>query len=54
MLKRSVNSVIGVVAVLAFSFGMRAQTAPPQPSEAAKRQKTVPCPSPRPVRNLGC
>ena len=44
MLKRSVNSVIGVVAVLAFSFGMRAQTAPPRPSEAAKRQKTVPAP----------
>jgi hypothetical protein len=39
-----VNSVIGVVAVLAFSLGMRAQTAPPQPPEAPKRQKTVPAP----------
>jgi hypothetical protein len=44
MLKRSVNSVIGVVAVLAFSFGMPAQTAPPQSPEATKRQKAVPAP----------
>jgi hypothetical protein len=44
MLRRSVNSVIGAVAVLAFSFGMRAQNAPPQQPETAKRQKAAPTP----------
>jgi hypothetical protein len=44
MLKRSVNSVIGVVAVLAFSFAMRAQTGPSHQPEAANRQKAAPAP----------
>ena len=44
MLKRSVDSVIGVVAVLAFPFAMRAQTGPSHQPEAAKRQKAAPTP----------
>ena len=35
---------IGVVAVLAFSFGVYAQTAPPQQPEPTKGQKAAPAP----------
>jgi len=44
MLKRYVNSVIGVVAVLTLSFGARAQTAPSQQPAVAKSQKAAPAP----------
>src|SRR4029077_9054758 len=44
MLKQFVKPVIGVVAMLAFSFGMRAQTAPPQQPEAAKARKAASAP----------
>jgi hypothetical protein len=38
------KQLIGAVAVLAFSFGMCAQTAPPQQPEPAKSQKAAPAP----------
>jgi hypothetical protein len=41
---RFVNTVIGVVAALAFSFGLHAQTAPPQQPESAKTHRTAPVP----------
>ncbi len=44
MLKRNVDHVFGVIALLAFSFGMRAQAAPPQQPEAAKAHKAAPAP----------
>jgi hypothetical protein len=44
MLKRFVNPVLGVFAILAFPFGMRAQTAPPSRPEAAKARKAAPAP----------
>ena len=44
MLKRYVNSVIGVVAVLTLSFGARAQTAPSKQPAVAKSQKAAPAP----------
>src|SRR6266849_703933 len=44
MLKRYVNSVIGVVAVLTLSFGARAQTAPSQQPAVARSQKAAPAP----------
>lgn len=44
MPKQFVNPVIGVVAVLALSFGMRAQTAPPRQPVAAKAHKSAPAP----------
>src|SRR6266705_1353979 len=44
MLKRHVNSVIGVVAVLTLSFGARAQTAPSKQPAVAKSQKAAPAP----------
>jgi hypothetical protein len=45
MLKRNVGSIIGVVAVLAFSYRTRAQTAPPQRPQAAKTHRAMPAPS---------
>ena len=44
MLKRYVNSVIGVVAVLTLSFGARAQTAPSKQPAVAKSQKAASAP----------
>jgi hypothetical protein len=44
MLKRHVDPVMAVVAVLAFSFVARAQTPPPQQQEAAKTHKAAPAP----------
>src|SRR5260370_41419153 len=44
MLERFVNSVIGVVALLALSVGARAQTAPSQQPAVAKSQKAAPAP----------
>ena len=38
------KQLIGIVAVLAFSLGMCAQTAPPQQPEPAKSQKAAPAP----------
>jgi len=44
MLKQFVKPVIGAVALLAITFGMHAQTAPPQQPEAAKTRKAAPAP----------
>jgi hypothetical protein len=44
MLKRHVDPVMAVAAVLAFSFVARAQTPPPQQQEAAKTPKAAPAP----------
>lgn len=44
MLTRSIGSVLKAIAVLAFSLGVRAQTAPPQQPEATKTQKTSAAP----------
>jgi hypothetical protein len=46
MLKRFVKTVVGLVAVLALSCGLRAQTSPRQQPEAAKNQKAA-TPAPR-------
>ena len=52
MLNRYVTPVIGVVAILTFSFGTSLQTAPLAKLEAAKIHKAA-RPTPRPVRDLG-
>jgi hypothetical protein len=44
MPKRFVNPIVGGVAMLFFSIGVRAQTAPPQPSGAVKTAKIAPAP----------
>jgi hypothetical protein len=44
MPKRYVNSVIGVVAVLALCLGTRAQTAPPKQPGVAKSHRAAPAP----------
>jgi hypothetical protein len=44
MLNRYVTPVIGVVAILTFSFGTRAQTVLPKQPEAAKIHRVVPAP----------
>jgi hypothetical protein len=44
MLKRNVGSVIGVVVMLALSYGTCAQTAPPQRPEAPKTHRAMPAP----------
>jgi hypothetical protein len=44
MRKRYVNLVIGIVAVLALSFGASAQTAPPKQPEVATNQMAAPAP----------
>jgi hypothetical protein len=41
MLKKFLSVAIGVVAILAIPFGMRAQTAPPQQPDAAKAPKAA-------------
>src|SRR6266853_926287 len=44
MLKRDVNSVIGVAVVLALTLSTRAQTVPPKQPAVAKSQKAAPAP----------
>jgi len=44
MIKRFVKPVVALIAVLAFSFGIRAQTSPRPQSEVAKNQKTAATP----------
>lgn len=44
MLNARANRIMGIATVLAFSIGVRAQNAPPQPAEAAKPHPAAPAP----------